>query len=89
MLQCYRSEIGWQQTLVDGKMHMIPCNRNEYDAVTFLYRKDWGDQYGAPEITDLATFEQYCDIIKANMPSVLPFIAGKQELGYIDLMYNG
>lgn len=80
---------GWQQTKVDGSTYMVPCNRNEYDVLAVLYRKDWGDKANAPAITDLDSFEKYCDAIKTSMPSILPFNAGKQELGYVDLIYNG
>lgn len=89
--ELYKSipEEGWKQATVDDQIYMVPCNRNEYDCVAFMYRKDLGDKYGAPEIKDWATFEQYCEAIKANESGMLPFNAGEGDLKLMELTYTG
>lgn len=80
---------GWKQATINDHIYMVPSNKNEYDVVAFMYRKDLGDKYGAPDITDWKSFEEYCDVIKANEPGMLPFNAGEGDLKLIDLTYTG
>ena len=67
----------WDSLTVDGKIYGIPA----VYAMTemgrgFLVRKDLREKYNLPEITSLATYEQFLDTIAKNEPDVIPCLGG-------------
>lgn len=67
----------WDSLTVGGKIYGVPS----VYAMTemgrgFLVRKDLRVKYNLPEITDMATLEQYLDAIAKNEPGVIPWLGG-------------
>lgn len=63
----------WDSLTVGGKIYGIPA----VYAMTemgrgFLVRKDLREKYNLPEVTDLATYEQFLDTIAKNEPGIIP-----------------
>lgn len=63
----------WIDTLVNGKIYMIPQSFKELNVPTMFYREDLRKKYNTPEIKKAADFEPYLEAIKKNEGSIVPF----------------
>ena len=66
LLQEYAPEIyanepadAWNQAKVDGKIYMVPNDRNEYGTNIFAYRGDLASKYGFEKITSYNELEAF------------------------------
>jgi putative aldouronate transport system substrate-binding protein len=59
-----------------AQIYAVPATYPEYTPDGFVYRDDWRQELGLPEITDLNSIEAYLDGVKKGKPGVTP-INGK------------
>ncbi|ULO08430.1 extracellular solute-binding protein [Paenibacillus sp. 19GGS1-52] len=65
----------WEAVKINDKIYTVPATYKEYVNNGFVYRDDLREKYNLPVPTDIATFEQYLDGIKANEPEMQPLSA--------------
>lgn len=70
LLQEYAPEIyanepadAWNQAKIDGKVYMVPNDRNEYGTNVFAYRGDLASKYGFDSITSYDELEAFMDAV--------------------------
>lgn len=61
----------WADTLVDGKIYMIPQTFKELDVGSYFYREDLRKKYNIPEIKTAADLAVYMETLKKNGVSPL------------------
>lgn len=66
----------WDTATVGGKIYAVPNTNPEYTPNGIVYREDWRQELGLPEIKDLDSIEAYLDGVKKGKPGVTP-IGGK------------
>jgi len=59
-----------------GQIYAVPATYPEYTPDGLVYRDDWRQELGLPEITDVNSLEAYFDAVKKAKPEVTP-INGK------------
>ncbi|WNQ12903.1 ABC transporter substrate-binding protein [Paenibacillus aurantius] len=62
----------WTDTLVNGKIYMIPQSFKELDVGTAFYREDLRKKYNVPEIKTFKDLGPYLQAIKDNEKGMLP-----------------
>lgn len=53
----------WNQAKIDGKVYMVPNDRNEYGTNVFAYRGDLASKYGFESITGYDELEAFMDAV--------------------------
>nr|WP_246427501.1 extracellular solute-binding protein [Paenibacillus phyllosphaerae] len=66
----------WEEATVKGKIYAVPATYPEYTPDGLVYREDWRQELGLPEITDVDSIEAYMEGVKKAKPNVTP-INGK------------
>ncbi|MFC4776724.1 extracellular solute-binding protein [Paenibacillus sp. GCM10023252] len=56
----------WADVTLDNKILAIPSTYAEYSPDGWVYREDWRQELGTPELTDLASIEAYLDAVKTK-----------------------
>jgi len=78
---------GWKQSLVNGKIYMIPTATPDRKVSVALIRGDLRKKYGLPAITKISDLEPYLQAVKQNEPGMIPLnIESGYDLGGI---FNG
>lgn len=55
-----------ETTKLDGKLYMVPNNKEEFTGYIYNYREDLRKKYDCPEIVDQNTFNEYLQAIADN-----------------------
>lgn len=85
----------WADTLVNGKIYMIPQTFKELNVGGQFYREDLRKKYNVPEIKTMYDLDVYFKAIKENEPEMMPAdgtiddIMGIMPFGYFDLAGTG
>lgn len=65
-------ESAWRQSLIDGKVYMIPTTYDEYSSTQVAIRGDLREKYNLPEVKTLEDLEAYFETIKQNEEGIIP-----------------
>lgn len=60
------SEQDWKEATVNDKIYAVPATYPEYTPDGIVYRDDWRQELGLPEITDVNSIEAYLDGVKKS-----------------------
>jgi ABC-type sugar transport system, periplasmic component len=60
------SEQDWKEATVNDKIYAVPATYPEYTPDGLVYRDDWRQELGLPEIKDLDSIEAYLDGVKKS-----------------------
>jgi putative aldouronate transport system substrate-binding protein len=60
------SEQDWKEATVNDKIYAVPATYPEYTPDGLVYREDWREELGLPEIKDLASIEAYLEGVKKS-----------------------
>jgi putative aldouronate transport system substrate-binding protein len=66
-------KVSWDQAKVDGKLYMVPHNKQESVEKLILYREDLRKKYNLPEINSPESYATYLKEIAKNEKGVIPF----------------
>ncbi|XEC94238.1 extracellular solute-binding protein [Paenibacillus tarimensis] len=57
-------EQDWEEATIKGNIYAVPATYPEYTPDGLVYREDWRQELGLPEIKDLDSIEAYLDGVK-------------------------
>lgn len=73
---------GWDQTVVNDHIFLVPKNYNEFGGFGLLYRKDLARKGGLDKVDNVNSMMRYFEIVKKELPGTIPLNLGtEQDLG--------
>ncbi len=64
--------IAWKESLLNGKIFMVPTSTPDKKVYEFSIREDLRKKYNVPEVKSWLDIEPYLDAIKKNEPGMVP-----------------